>query len=96
MSEKLQTMKLTEGEAKIILERRAKETHQLATDKFQIKALGVANRWMKWSNKTGSGLTFSTFQSSYEFNYLDNDRSLMYEAVKTIMATIHSLQIPEE
>ncbi|KCX18055.1 hypothetical protein J723_0322 [Acinetobacter sp. 1264765] len=51
---------------------------------------------MQWSEKEGSGLTLSTFQSSYEFNYLEADLPLMYEAVKKIMQVVHSLQVPRE
>lgn len=89
-------MELSPEEQQIILERRAEEAHIAATEAFQIKALKVANLWMQWSEKEGSGLTLSTFQSSYEFNYLEADLPLMYEAVKKIMQVVHSLQVPRE
>ncbi|WP_446906226.1 hypothetical protein [Acinetobacter baumannii] len=89
-------MELSPEEQQIILERRAEEAHIAATEAFQIKVLNVANLWMQWSEKEGSGLTLSTFQSSYEFNYLEADLPLMYEAVKKIMQVVHSLQVPRE
>lgn len=91
MSDK--SIRLSKSERAMILAKREKEAKEIALQKFQEKAIHVTSRWLKWSNKFGSGLTYSTFQSDYEFNYQDKDRQQMYEAVKNLLSTMRGLNI---
>ncbi len=94
MTEQLKTMELTESEARIILERRAEETHVEKTDAFREKALKVASDFLSWSYKEGYDLTFSTFVN--QFSYEERDCQLMYAAVKQIWGLVHTFEIPKE
>lgn len=82
-------IRLTPEERRLILSRREDAAKKLALEKFQEKALNVANRWVKWSRKSGSGLTHSTFVN--EFNYQDDDGKRMYIAVQKILETVYQV-----
>lgn len=86
---KLKPIRLTASERQIILERREKIVAKESLKKFQIKALSTASRWFKWSDKNGSGLTFSTFVN--DFNYQESDSEQMYKAVCSILSVVEGL-----
>lgn len=85
----MKSIRLTPEERRLILLRREEAAKKLALEKFQEKALCVANRFVKWSRKSGSGLTHSTFVN--EFNYQDDDGKHMYTAVQVIIETVYQL-----
>ncbi|MDQ8951965.1 hypothetical protein RFH42_03225 [Acinetobacter rudis] len=85
----MKPIRLTPEERQLIISRREKAAQKLALEKFQEKALDVANHWVKWSKKNGEGLSFSTFVNS--FNYQDGDGKRMYTAVKKILETVYQL-----
>lgn len=85
----MKSIRLTPEERQLILTRREEAAKKLALEKFQEKALGVANCWVKWSRKNGAGLAFSTFVNC--FNYQDGDGERMYAAVKKIIDTVYQL-----
>ncbi|MDQ8954555.1 hypothetical protein RFH42_16520 [Acinetobacter rudis] len=85
----MKSIRLTPEERQLIISRREKNAQKLALEKFQEKALDVANRWVKWSKKNGEGLTFSTFVNS--FNYQDGDGEQIYAAVQAILGTVYVL-----
>ncbi|MDQ8937032.1 hypothetical protein [Acinetobacter rudis] len=85
----MKSIRLTTEERQFILARREKIAQKLALEKFQEKALDVANRWVKWSKKNGEGLTFSTFVNS--FNYQDGDGEQIYAAVQVILGAVYKV-----
>ncbi|AZP28940.1 hypothetical protein KWE42_04440 [Acinetobacter pittii] len=91
----MKTMRLSDSEAQIILERRAEQHHKKATFAFQVKSIQVANAYFEWAKKNSFlEPTFGTFVNS--FCYEGDDKQLMQKAVLEIWHLVFSLQIPME
>lgn len=73
---------LTPGEIALIQKSRDERAQRDAARAFKSKAIAIAAAFEKWSERTGEGLTFSTFINT--FGYQDGDGKRMYEAVKRI------------
>lgn len=74
---------LTASEIALIQRRRAERAQRDAARAFQRQAISTAHAFDDWSDKTGEGLTFSTFINTFGFQG-DNGKQ-MYEAVKRIL-----------
>ncbi|MFW2163131.1 hypothetical protein ACG93T_17435 [Acinetobacter beijerinckii] len=97
MTEQLKTMELTESEARIILNRRALETHKAATKDFQLRAIKVASDYFLWCCQPENGFYFpdsGTFVN--EFGYQEDDHSIMRNAVEEIWKLVFPFEIPKE
>lgn len=91
----MKTMRLTDAETQIILERRAEQNHKKATKAFQIKSIRVANEYFEWCKKNGFYTPdFGTFVNS--FCYEGEDCKAMCGAVKQIWSLVFSFEIPME
>ncbi|EHU1446254.1 hypothetical protein A1Z84_RS14450 [Acinetobacter baumannii] len=88
------TMRLSDKEAQIILERRAEQHHKKATFAFQVKSIQVANAYFEWAKKENfPEPTLGTFVNS--FCYEGPDAKVMCDAVHQIWKLVFSFQIPK-
>lgn len=91
----MKTMRLTDGEAKTILERRAEVAHKKATRAFQKRSIQVANEYFEWCKKEGFYTPdLGTFINS--FGYEGPDAKVMCGAVHQIWKLVFSFEIPKE
>jgi hypothetical protein len=90
----MKTMKLTDQEVHIILERRTEAKHKKATRAFQIKSVQVAAEYFDWCKGNGFYTPdYGTFINS--FCYEEADSKIMCEAVKKIWQLVWSFEIPK-
>lgn len=73
---------LTESEIALIQAHREEIAGRDYARAFQSKAIAAAHDFDSWSNRTGEGLTYSTFINS--FGYQDDDGWHIYQAVVRI------------
>ncbi|HGF9412156.1 TPA: hypothetical protein ACNIN5_003501 [Acinetobacter baumannii] len=91
----MKTMRLSDKEVQIILDRRAEQHHKKATFAFQVRSIQVANAYFEWAKKNSFlEPTFGTFVNS--FCYEGKDAQVMQSAVLEIWRLVFSLQIPME
>lgn len=83
MNNPLSLNDLTPDEISMIQRRRVEQARRDAEWAFRRNAIATAHAFDDWSEKTGEGLTFSTFVNA--FNYQGEDCKRMYEAVKRIL-----------
>lgn len=75
--------RLSEEERAVIREMRVERSRQEAQKKFHDKALQIAYRFQRWSNRTGNGTEYSTFVNC--FGYDERGNRGMYEIVMRIL-----------
>lgn len=91
----MKTMRLSDSEAQIILDRRAEQHHKKATFAFQVRSIQVANAYFEWAKKNSFlEPTLGTFINS--FCYEGPDAKVMCGAVHQIWKLVFSFQIPKE
>lgn len=79
----MQISDLTAEEIELIKQRRASQQLPDHHREFQREAISTALRFLEWSERTGYGLTFSTFVNQFEYEGLYTGD--VYRAVERIM-----------
>lgn len=70
----MHTSDLTADEVEIIERRRKEQQKKRDAIEFQREAIGTAMRFAEWSERTGYGLTFSTFVNQFKYQHPEQRR----------------------
>lgn len=80
---------LSDEEIALVVEHREKLAKQQARNDFVSDVLATAAKFHTWSQKTGEGLTFSTFVNSY--GYEGSNARSVYDALEKIYDLVRDL-----
>jgi len=89
----MKTMRITDAEVKLIEENRQAIKHTKATERFRRDVFELAYQFNKYLNEIGEYPSFNGFINCFD-PPLSSLNKLQYEAVKQILDTIRSLEIP--